>query len=509
MIQCPLCKGNGRLLWKDRKYKAYRCKNCRVAFLYPAPETPENIYSESYFQKWYIRYYEERKEYIKELFLLFDKYLDKKGKLLDVGCGIGILLDVAKENGWDVYGQDIAHFAIDYCRSKGYIVYDNPLPELNLTENYFDMITIFDVLAHLKDPVSYINTCAKLLKPGGYLIIKTPYHSSLLFFLANLLSFTGKSRSLLHIPAQIFHFNLRTINLISKEFFRIVKVSHINDFTSFNKKIYFHITKKKSLIIILQKYEFIKGNHYERKTVVVMPAYNAEKTLEKTVSEIPVNVVDEIILVDDGSKDRTVEIAKQLGIKVVVHSENKGYGGNQKTCYKLALESGADYIIMVHPDYQYDARVIPYALGFVKLGICDIVLGNRIRTRKEALSCGMPLYKYIANRFLTIIENFITGQNLGEWHSGFRIYRREVLETVPYEKNSDGFIFDTEFLVQAVVFGFKIGDIPIPVRYFKEASSINLKESIKYGILSLIVLLKYIFYRIGIKNIEIFQKYEN
>jgi glycosyltransferase involved in cell wall biosynthesis len=241
-----------------------------------------------------------------------------------------------------------------------------------------------------------------------------------------------------------------------------------------------------------------------KKTVVVMPAYNAEKTLEKTVREIPAGSVDEVILVDDSSSDRTVEIARKLGLTVVEHPMNKGYGGNQKTCYRMALERGADFIVMVHPDYQYDARVIPSAVRLLELGICDVILGNRIRTRKEALSSGMPLYKYIANRFLTVVENLVTGQNLGEWHSGFRAYRREVLEKIFYGNNSDDFVFDTEFLVQAVFFGFRIGDIPIPVRYFREASSINFFRSTKYGISSLGVLAKYVLTLSGIKKFEIF-----
>jgi len=243
----------------------------------------------------------------------------------------------------------------------------------------------------------------------------------------------------------------------------------------------------------------------KKKIVVVMPAYNAAKTLEKTVGEIPAGVVDEIILVDDNSRDRTADVAKNLGLTVYNHKKNKGYGGNQKTCYKLALESGADYIIMVHPDYQYDARVIPHAIGFLELGICDVVLGNRIRTRKEALNCGMPLYKYIANRFLTVIENLVTGQNLGEWHRGFRAYSRKVLETIPYEKNSDDFVFDTEFLIQAIAFGFKIGDVPIPVRYFREASSINFFRSVRYGLASLSALCKYLVFLAGAGKPEIFR----
>lgn len=236
------------------------------------------------------------------------------------------------------------------------------------------------------------------------------------------------------------------------------------------------------------------------KVIVVLPAYNAEKTLQKTLQEIPGDVVDEIVLVDDGSKDRTVEIARSLGLTVVCHKENKGYGANQKTCYKLALEKKADYVVMLHPDYQYDARIIPHSLGFLKLGICDIVLGNRIRTRKEALAGGMPFYKYLSNRFLTIAENLVTGQNLGEWHSGFRVYRRQVLETIPFDRNSDDFVFDTEFLVQAVYFGFKLGDVPVPARYFREASSINFSRSVTYGLATLGCLLKYLCHTTGVRK---------
>lgn len=234
----------------------------------------------------------------------------------------------------------------------------------------------------------------------------------------------------------------------------------------------------------------------KEKVIAVLPAYNAALTLKKTINDIPVGSVDEIILVDDGSSDNTVEIAHSLKITVVIHQRNLGYGANQKTCYKLALERGADYVVMIHPDYQYDSRVIPVALQILKLGICDIVLGNRIRTRKECLASGMPLYKYLANRFLTIIENISFGQNLGEFHSGFRAYRRKVLETIPFKNNSDGFVFDAQFLMQAVHFGFIIGDVPMPVRYFKEASSINFAQSVVYGLRSLHAILVFYLYRL-------------
>jgi len=241
------------------------------------------------------------------------------------------------------------------------------------------------------------------------------------------------------------------------------------------------------------------------RVIAVMPAYNAERTLASTLADMPAGCVDEVILVDDGSKDRTVELAREMGLTVVVHEQNKGYGGNQKTCYKLALEKGADIVVMIHPDYQYDSRVIPHAVGFLELGICDVVCGNRIRSRQEAMSGGMPIYKYLSNRFLTAVENLCLGQNLGDFHSGFRVYRREVLETIPYERNSDDFVFDTQFLVQCVKFGFRLGDVPVPVRYFDEASSINFRRSLRYGLSTLGVVGQYWLNRLGVLRSPIFQ----
>ncbi len=229
-----------------------------------------------------------------------------------------------------------------------------------------------------------------------------------------------------------------------------------------------------------------------------MPAYNAARTLVQTVQDIPNNVVDEIILVDDNSQDNTVEVAEKLGLTVYKHDKNRGYGANQKTCYRYALERGADIVVMIHPDYQYDSRLIPYLINFIKDGYFDVMLGTRIRTRKEALEGGMPFYKYIANRILTIIENIITGQNLSEWHTGFRAFSRKVLMTIPWHNNSDGFVFDSQFLFQCVAFGFKIGEIPVPVRYHDKSSSINFFKSIVYGIGTLKIAILYILKKLKI-----------
>lgn len=241
------------------------------------------------------------------------------------------------------------------------------------------------------------------------------------------------------------------------------------------------------------------------KVIIVMPAYNAEKTIRKTVEDIPEGFADEVILVDDASSDDTVRIAKSLGLKVIVHDKNMGYGANQKTCYDEAINCGADIVIMIHPDYQYDSRVAPLFTELIKKGICDIVLGSRVRTRKECLASGMPFYKYVSNRALTILENIITGQNLSEWHTGYRAYSRRVLETIPYHNNSNGFVFDSQFLIQAAYFGFKIGDLPVPCRYMDEASSINLGRSIIYGLGTIMTLLQFILQKFRLVKFKIFE----
>ena len=218
-----------------------------------------------------------------------------------------------------------------------------------------------------------------------------------------------------------------------------------------------------------------------KKLIVVLPAYNAEKTLQKTYEEIPKDIVDEIILVDDHSHDKTVEVAHQLGISLVVHSKNIGYGGNQKTCYAEALKRGADIVVMLHPDYQYPPKLVGPMASLIASGMFDVVLGSRI-LGGYALKGGMPFYKYLANRFLTAFENIFTGQKLSEYHTGFRAYSREVLENVPFLKNSNDFVFDNEILVQIFYFKYRIGEISAPCSYNQDCSSISFRRSVIYGL---------------------------
>jgi glycosyltransferase involved in cell wall biosynthesis len=246
---------------------------------------------------------------------------------------------------------------------------------------------------------------------------------------------------------------------------------------------------------------------HQKKIVVVMPAYNASKTLEITYNEIPKDIVDEVILVDDASRDDTAVKARELGIHTIIHPENRGYGGNQKTCYSAALSKGADVVIMLHPDYQYSPRLITAMASMVVSGHYDVVLGSRI-LGGASLKGGMPLYKYVANRFLTFVENMILGVKLSEYHTGFRAFSRTVLETLPLDKNSDDFVFDNEILAQAVYRGFRIGEISCPTKYFEDASSINFRRSVKYGFGVLATSIKFFLQKSGIAQSALFRKEE-
>ena len=240
-----------------------------------------------------------------------------------------------------------------------------------------------------------------------------------------------------------------------------------------------------------------------KKVVVIMPAYNAEKTLKQTYDEIYQDFVDEVILVDDNSQDNTKLISKELNIKTIVHKQNKGYGGNQKSCYKAALKSGADIVVMLHPDYQYTPKLIPAIVSMMAFEQYDAVFASRM-LGNSALKGGMPLYKFIANKFLTAFENFMTGEKLSEYHTGFRGFTRKVLETLPLEDCDDDFIFDNQMIALLFYYKFSIGELSCPTKYFPDASSINLKRSLKYGFGVLGVSIEYLLANLGIFKSKIF-----
>lgn len=242
-----------------------------------------------------------------------------------------------------------------------------------------------------------------------------------------------------------------------------------------------------------------------KKIVVVLPAYNAAKTLEQTYNEIPFDIVDDVVLVDDASKDDTAEVGKKLGIRhVIKHDKNKGYGGNQKTCYRKALELGADIVIMLHPDYQYTPKLIPSISWIIANGLYPVVLASRI-LGKGALKGGMPLYKYIANRVLTLVQNWLVGQKLSEYHTGYRAFSAEVLRDLNLEANSDDFVFDNQMLSQIIFKGYEIGEVTCPTKYFEEASSINFRRSSIYGIGVLVTSAKHRLQKMGLAKYDIYK----
>ncbi len=240
-----------------------------------------------------------------------------------------------------------------------------------------------------------------------------------------------------------------------------------------------------------------------KKIVVVMPAYNAAKTIERTYREIPLDLVDEVVVTDDASSDETVEIARRLGLRTLVHERNRGYGGNQKTCYAEALRLGADVTVMLHPDYQYTPALLPAMISLITYGPFDAVLGSRVLGGR-ALAGGMPIYKYVANRGLTAAQNLLCGAKLSEYHTGYRAFSREVLESLPLLENSDDFVFDNQMLAQILLFGFEIGEVSCPAAYFEEASSINFRRSVRYGLGVLGTSLQAYAQRKGILRFRIF-----
>ncbi|MBW8051319.1 MAG: glycosyltransferase family 2 protein [Cytophagales bacterium] len=245
-------------------------------------------------------------------------------------------------------------------------------------------------------------------------------------------------------------------------------------------------------------------NH--KKVVVVLPAYNASKTLMQTYQEIPLDIVDEVVLVDDASSDNTFEVAKKLGIRhIIKHQKNMGYGGNQKSCYNKALELGADIIIMLHPDYQYTPKLIPALTSIIANDLYHVVLGSRILGR-GAIKGGMPYYKYIANRFLTFFQNLLINEKLSEYHTGYRAFSKEVLMNINYKANSDDFVFDNQMLSQIIYAGYDIAEVTCPTKYFEEASSINFKRSLVYGFGVLRVSLCHFLQKMGLANFQIYQK---
>lgn len=517
--------------------KIFKCNSCGLIFAHQ--DRSLKYYADKYddmVDEDYLMEEVGRRKRAIEILKRIKRY-KKNGKLLDIGCANGFFLDEARRDGWEVYGIEISRWAVNYAKEKLSLnVIRGSLRTAGFSDNLFDAVIMLDVLEHLTDPRQTLIEARRILKRDGILYISTPNISSMisiilggkwwginkfhLFYfskrtLEKMLDICGFRVKRYNPHLRIFSLNywVKRMKAYSRILYKILDfIARIDGFGKALLKINFHdqievLSVKARKLDYLASFKDVKKNDNPRKDMkvfVVLPAYNAEKTLERTVADIPKGSVDKIILVDDKSKDRTVEIAKSLGLEVIQHEKNIGYGGNQKTCYRKALEQGADIVVMVHPDYQYDSTIIPQLIEPIKAGRSDAVFGSRMM-KGGALEGGMPPWKHNVNILLTAFENVILGTYLTEYHSGFRAYSADLLRTVNFELNSNKFVFDTEIIVQSLLHYFKIEEIPIQTRYFDEASKIKFIPSVIYGLGIVWTMTKYILHKKGIYRFKQFE----
>lgn len=531
-IRCNLC-GSGRyyLVYKtkqanppvpayqiseshlEKPSKIMRCMVCGLVFA--AQDMTSQSIEKSYedlVDPDYVSEEKGRGEQAKLILAKISKF-KKTGKLLEIGCGPGFLLNQAKRQGWNVSGVELSLWAQKYAQERFDVsIQRGTLFEAAFPDRFFDVIVMTDLIEHVQDPHALLTEVRRILRNDGIIYISTPDINSVL---SRMLKAQWWGINKYHL----FYFSKKTLELFfEKTGFRktcYFSYPRVFSFNYWNKRLkpypffvrfplfllsrlgagerLLKVVLHDQLAVIARKSKMMdsfasksdagnkQGPLKKAKVIAVLPAYNAARTLQKTVEDIPAGVVDEIILVDDASWDDTFKIAKKLGLTSFRHASNKGYGANQKTCYEKALEAGADIVVMLHPDYQYDPKIIPQLIGPILNGQADAVFGSRIM-KGGALEGGMPLWKYNANILLTAFENIMLGTYLTEYHTGFRAYSAPLLRRIAYQKNSDGFIFDTEIIVQIVHAQLKIEEIPIETRYFEEASSIKLGPSIVYGL---------------------------
>ncbi|MEI8176363.1 MAG: methyltransferase domain-containing protein [Candidatus Omnitrophota bacterium] len=544
-VTCNLCgKDHYEVLYKSKEMprpggyritesaftmpeRIVKCLGCGLAYVNPRKE-PEEIHQD-YREMVDEEYQAEEKgrRLSARIILKRLRKFKRKGKLLDIGCATGLLLDEAAQQGWDPYGVELSKWSVDYAKTRfGINIYNGALDKAGFKHNFFDAVVLQDSIEHLTDPKQTLMEIRRILKPDGVLCISTPNIDSFVSKIlrgkwwginqSHLYYFTQKTLEQMLIAAgfsplmckshprtftfRYWVYRFKSYNALIYKIFRFItektflRDSTLKIDTADQIEIYARRSRKLQYIEELEeKDDLLQSSPQKMKTVVVLPAYNAARTLKRTLDDIPAGSVDDIILVDDKSTDTTVQTAQELNVKVFVHEVNRGYGGNQKTCYQKALALGADIVVMVHPDYQYDPKAIPALIEPIKKGEADAVFGSRMM-KGGALIGGMPLWKHNTNIILTALENVIFGVYLTEYHSGFRAYSARALKEIRFTENSDGFIFDTEIIAQLLLHYFKIEEVPIRTRYFDEASTIKLWPSVVYGLGILKTVLKFLLH---------------
>lgn len=542
-IECNLCgSGNYNVVYKktgegEGLSKILRCNSCGLVFA----EMDKDLLSciDKYacmVDEEYIAEEKGWREASAKVLKRIERY--KRGrKILDVGCATGFFLDEARRRKWEIYGVEASEWAAKYAIEKLNLnVKKGTLKDAAYPDQFFDVVVMLDMLEHLPDPKDTLLEIRRILKNDGILYISAPNMTSAMsrilrakwwgikrFYLyyftkmtfARMLDACGfkVKRFNPHIRVFSIKYWVKRLRPLSFMLYKMLDfISRIDNLGNIYLKINFHDTLE-AAVVKARKLDYLvssltakkeKDVKKDMRVFVVLPAYNAEETLERTVADIPKDVVEKIILVDDNSVDKTAEIANRLGLEVIRHNKNMGYGANQKSCYKKALEEGADIVVMVHPDYQYDPTVIPSLIEPIQKGEADAVFGSRMM-KGGALMGGMPLWKHNVNIVLTAFENIVLGTYLTEVHSGFRAYSADLLRTVNFELNSNKFVFDTEIIVQTLMHHFKIEETPIQTRYFDEASKITLGAGLRYGLSIIWTMVKYVLH---IKGIYKFKQFE-
>ncbi len=514
----------------EKPDKVVRCTSCGLVYAI-ANEGFESIVKD-YVDMEDTEYLKEEKGRRAQAQIVLRQILKQKnyGELLDIGCGPAFFLDEAKKSGFKVTGIDLSAWAKKYAKDNFDInVTQGTLQSAHFPDRHFDVVVMNDVIEHVESPKVVLSEIRRILKNDGVIYISTPdiesvlsrylrakwwginkYH--LFYFsrktLEQLFGVVGFKKLKYSSYPRVFSLGywakrLETYPAFVR--FPFDCASRIGNLSQALLKVELHdqigvlakkIQRLDSVIVDEVRKEIPLQ---KQKVFAVLPAYNAARTLERTVADIPRDTVDGILLVDDKSSDDTVAIAKRLGLHVFTHEKNTGYGGNQKTCYEKAIELGADIVVMVHPDYQYDPKMIPQLVEPIQKGEADAVFGSRMM-KGGALEGGMPIWKHNANILLTAFENVVLGTYLTEYHSGFRAYSTKLLKSIRFKENSNNFIFDTEIIVQILANHFKIEEVPIRTRYFEEASSIRLWPSIVYGLGILRVMLSYSLHAKGWKR---------
>ncbi len=514
-----------------------QCLRCGLIYASPRRSTRELL--TSYRQSVDQDYVEEelgRRLAARVTLRMLTSLYQKTGLVLDVGCATGFLLDEARKQGWDVEGVELSTWAADLAQRTFQLkVFRGILKDAAFSSYRFDAVILKDAIEHLTDPRETLIEIRRILKPQGILCINTPN-------IGSWISRLFKARWWGINEYHLFYFTASSLRMmLDAAGFEVIKARpHRRAFTLgyWAKRVAPHhrflgrllarlashpwlsrrvmwvtaydqievFARRKRTLANLPELEAPQHRRPTRRlhVIVVLPAYNAEQTLRKTVEDIPKDLVDEILLVDDASCDRTVEVARQLGLTVFRHPRNLGYGANQKTCYTKALERGADVVVMVHPDYQYDPKAIPALIEPIRRGEAEAVFGSRM-LKGGALEGGMPLWKHNCNIIFTAFANVLLGTYLSEYHSGFRAYSARALRSIRFLDNSDNFVFDTEVILQLQLHHLKIEEVPIRTRYFEEASVITLWAGFWYGVDILWVLLKYGLHRSGIVTFRQFQ----